>query len=87
MRSAYQGRHKRQYMILPAPAVAARPRFGWRGAHRFMILCVFFAVPESYTTWRWALHHDGFMFGVLSTAYLIMFGIFCVIARPWERYP
>lgn len=78
-------RPKRQYRSLTP---VARPRrFGWRGLYRFSMLCVFFAAPQSYGMWRWSVGHDSVVFFLLSTAFVALFGVFCVIARPWEERP
>lgn len=83
-------RPKRRY---PLPAhLRRRPvpplsRFGWRGVYRFMGLCILFAAPQSVSLWRITRGADPFTFGLLSVAYTILFGIFLMIARPWERRP
>lgn len=78
-------RPKRQYRSL-APAEPRPRRFGWRGLSRFFMLCVFFAAPQSYGMWRWSAGHDSVVFFLLSTAFLALFGLFCLIARPWDRW-
>lgn len=84
----YTPRPKRQYTAMPAATVSPEGRrFGWRGALRFMYLGIFFGAPQSYVAWRWAIHGDRFVFVLISAGYTILFGIFCVIARPWERSP
>lgn len=78
-------RQKRQYRWLPKKPRTRR--FGWQGLARFMGLCTGFAVPEFYFAWRWSKTNDPYVFGLLTISLLILFVIFCVIARPWEEGP
>lgn len=82
-------RPKRQYAIRSSArsdkALRSHPRLGWRGCSQFIWLCASFAAPESYGMWRWSVTHDPTVFALLTGSYLVLFGIFCVIARPWER--
>ena len=79
-------RPKRVYYELPTKKKQTYKKFGWRGMSNFMLLGIFFGAPESYVAWVWSRYqHDWFIFWLISSAYVLLFAIYMLIARPWQK--
>lgn len=77
-------RRKRNYRTLPS-APGRISQYGWSGLSRYVALVLWLAVPQSLMLWLRSATMEPEVFTLLSISYGILFVLFCVIARPWER--